>query len=73
MTSKLHISVSNIVFLVSKSEKVQNTIDKALLDKQQYMALNQWLVPLFSMQIDCYWNSDEGQMNLPIDVTTVGL
>ena len=34
MTSKLHISVSNIVFLVSKSEKVQNTIDKALLDKQ---------------------------------------
>lgn len=67
MTSKLYISVSNIVFLVSKSEKVQNTIDKALLDKQH------GLVPLFSMQIDCYWNSDEGQMNLPIDVTTVGL
>lgn len=34
MTSKLHISVSSIVFLVSKSEKVQNAIDKTLLDKQ---------------------------------------
>lgn len=45
MTPKLHIFVSNVVFLVPKSEKLsteRNPIDKALLDKQHGLESVTW-------------------------------